>query len=329
MNTPMASPRGWLLAICLLPGGCVQPKAPTAAMGDATPDPRARRADVERRVEEHRVAVDRAQLRIDGEERPFDLADFLDDGLLFDVPGGSLFIERDERGDVSGRVTLRSFEERGEDQRCDGALTPQRVGEDHVLEGVLADPACPASYALYVRFNEPYLQAGSARLTVTGSDVVLRGRVGSQTFLRVREVMEQHPEVTTLVLADAPGSFNDHVNLETGRLIREAGWSTRIPADGLAASGGLDLFLAGVSRTVEPGGRLGVHSWCCDEGRSGAELPQDHPAHVLHSAYAVDMLGAAGLDFYFFCLGAAPHDGIHWMEEEELERFGVVTEDRP
>lgn len=168
------------------------------------------------------------------------------------------------------------------------------------------------------------LGAGSSTFELRGEVAALNGELGSGTYHQVEYLIAQHPEVTTLVFEEVPGSMNDEVNVETGRLIRAAGYTTVLPADGMIASGGVDLFCAGVQRVIE-GGRIGVHSW--DEPGSGIvanDLPRDHPAHRSQVRYFREML-ANGEEFYFYTLSAAPAAGIHWMSAEEIVRWGLAT----
>jgi hypothetical protein len=170
-----------------------------------------------------------------------------------------------------------------------------------------------------------YLGAGSSRFEVDGSEVRLSGALGSLTFTQIERLQAEHPEVQTLVLTDVPGSINDEVNVETGRLVRNGGWSTHLPADGEIASGAVDLFCAGVERTMESGGRIGVHSWA-NGTVEGADLPEDSPEHDFFIEYLQEMLGTPlGRDFYFFTLQAAPAADIHWMTAEEIEQYGLLT----
>ena len=76
--------------------------------------------------------------------------------------------------------------------------------------------------------------------------------------------------------------------LQAARLVRSYGLNTVVLADSLIASGGVDFFLAGVERTIEPGAKLGVHTWGGD-GFSGAELPRDDPEHNCYLAYYSEM----------------------------------------
>lgn len=169
------------------------------------------------------------------------------------------------------------------------------------------------------------LGAGSSLFELRGTTAALNGELGSGTYYQIEYLAEQHPEVTTLLFEEVPGSLNDEINVETGRLIRAAGYTTVLPADGMIASGGVDLFCAGVRRVIE-GGRVGVHSW--DEPGSGIvanDLPRDHPAHLSQVRYFREML-ANGEEFYFYTLSSAPASDIHWMSAEEITHWGLATD---
>ncbi|MEM9655499.1 MAG: alpha/beta hydrolase [Actinomycetota bacterium] len=168
----------------------------------------------------------------------------------------------------------------------------------------------------------------SAVFEVAGTTATMTGVIGSSTPDAVRDLVDDHPEVETIVMVDVPGSEDDEANLEAGRLVRSAGLATHVPADGFIASGGVDFYLAGVSRTYEAGAEFGVHSWATGDGLSGDSVEDDDAQHDLYLDYYADV----GVDdaFYWFTLGAAPADSLHIMSEAELVEFEfgtVVTSD--
>lgn len=156
---------------------------------------------------------------------------------------------------------------------------------------------------------------------VLGDEAEMYGVIGPSTPDLVSELLEQHPEVDTIVLVDVPGSENDEANIRAAELIHQAGIATHVPADGQIASGGVDFFLAGTTRTYESGAEFGVHSWADSEGRTGDEIPRDDPEHDLF----LDFYSEIGIDeaFYWFTLGAAPAEEIHVMTSDELDRFDI------
>lgn len=161
-------------------------------------------------------------------------------------------------------------------------------------------------------------------LDVRGDLLFVKGVVNARSFESVYHILEDEPGVHTVVLTYVPGSNDDEVNLKLGRLLHDIGMITYLPAQAEVASGGTDLFLAGVERIVERGARIGVHSWSDDGAGSGAALPRDHPEHERYLDYYRDI--GIDEDFYWFTLQAAPPEDIHWMTEEEMTQYAVHTD---
>ncbi len=179
--------------------------------------------------------------------------------------------------------------------------------------------------AINVLFHESFAGIGTSELLVEGNEARLSGTLGSMTYEQVKNLIANHPEVKTITFTDIDGSVNDAVNMHTGRIIREAGLNTRLLPDSEIASGGVDLFCAGVNRSIADGAKLGVHSWS-DGVFDGSRYPEDHPAHQYQLKYFTKMLGAEqGSKFYFYTLSAAAANNIHWMSKPELQQWGIAT----
>ena len=71
------------------------------------------------------------------------------------------------------------------------------------------------------------------------------------------------------------------------------------------------------NRTIAFQGELGANSHMACQAACPDLEPL--PCHSFE-----DMLGAD--DFYWFTIEAAPADGIHIMSNEEIARFGLVTQ---
>ena len=159
-----------------------------------------------------------------------------------------------------------------------------------------------------------------------GDMLFVRGVVDGGSHEKVYDVLNNELRVGTLVFTMVPGSVDDDTNLALGRMLRRAGVATYLPARGEVASGGTDLFLAGTRRIVERGARIGVHSWSAGFffGPSAVDLPRDHPEHAKYLDYYRDI----GIPeaFYWFTLEAAPPDDIHWMTEEEMQKYRIFTD---
>ena len=75
-----------------------------------------------------------------------------------------------------------------------------------------------------------------------GFRAVVRGTLGATTTERLQALLDEHPEVRTLVLANVPGTNKAEVSLEAARLVRSARLATCVPEDGTITSGAVDLF---------------------------------------------------------------------------------------
>jgi hypothetical protein len=154
-----------------------------------------------------------------------------------------------------------------------------------------------------------------------GPGLDVSGEIDSDTPDLLEDALDRSPGIKTLRLLAVPGSSDDETSLQVLMpLIREEGLTTIVPAKGVVASGGTDMALMGVRRIIEPGACIGVHSWAWDGG-SGADLPHDDPEHVLFLEFytAIGMSEA----FYWFTLAAAGPDDMHWMSEDEINRFAL------
>ena len=197
-------------------------------------------------------------------------------------------------------------------------------GDFITVVGTVDDNGSPHAVAAALGFG-----LGTSTFEISGTEAVVRGDLGARTLRQVEYLVDNHPEVTTLVLQDIGGSVNDEVNVVTVARVRAAGLNTHVPADGEIYSGGVDLFAGGVVRTAEPGATIGVHAWCCGpNGESAHLIPQDDQAHAAQLELFTSLMGPVqGPQFYFFTLAAAPFDGIEPMTAAELDLFDLVTPD--
>jgi len=194
-------------------------------------------------------------------------------------------------------------------------------------DGLVSKDTSDGVYEVTASINDSLITHGTLNITLDDSNkAILSGELGTGSYIAIKEMIDNNPKVDTLVLKNMPGSLNDDINMHTGRLVRNAGLATTIAADGVAASGAVDLFAAGLTRTVEKGGKVGVHSWCCVKGKPANKLAKSDEAHAPLLTYSREMLGRTyGPDFYFFTLNAANFDNVHWMTTEQLNKYQLVT----
>ncbi len=165
----------------------------------------------------------------------------------------------------------------------------------------------------------------SASFEVSGNRAIMKGVIDDDTPDELDEVLDENPEVNTIVLQNVPGSIDDEALLTVAATVRERGLTTYVPALGRISGGGTEFFIAGITRIAERGAQIGVHSWKTDEG-IGAQLQVSDEAHVRYLNYYRQM--GIPEEFYWFSLRAAGPDTIHWMGEGDLVRFRVVQQYR-
>lgn len=162
----------------------------------------------------------------------------------------------------------------------------------------------------------------TAVFEVKGDRAMMSGVIAADTPARVLRLIFEAPRVRIIEMRHVPGSIDDEANLRAARYIRQFGFTTLIRSDGMIASGGTDFFLAGVERYIEPGARLGIHSWG-GPGYQGKDVPRDDPQHRLYLDFYAEMGIPAA--FYWRTLEAAPAEDIHWMTEDELNTYQCRT----
>jgi len=159
-----------------------------------------------------------------------------------------------------------------------------------------------------------------------GDQIIASGTIDHTTLAAFQEVIADNPQAQTLVLQYIEGSVDDDANVVFSRVVHDEGFDTIVPSDGMVASGGTDLFLAGQQRILRPGACVGVHSWS-GSGLIAANLPEDDPEHDRYLDYFEDI----GVDeeFYWFTLDAAPAEEMHWMTAAEANKFNMTTRAAP
>ena len=114
--------------------------------------------------------------------------------------------------------------------------------------------------------------------------------------------------------------------------MHQRGTNIHLLDDGLIASGGTDFFLAGARRTKGTNTRIGVHSWAGedDDGNSvtATDFPEGHEYHLPYIEYyvSVGFSQQEAEDFYYFTINAASADDIHWMTDQEIAQYGLLTQ---
>ena len=148
------------------------------------------------------------------------------------------------------------------------------------------------------------------------------GSTDGGSYLDVERWLDAHPQVDTIVLRHVPGTLDMQRNVDIARLIRARGIDTHLEHDSFIASGGVHLFLAGKTRSMECGAAIGVHSWQNTDGDTPESLGFD-PAEP----YMTDFHTEMGIDpgFYGFSRDASPHEAIYILRPEEITDYSLLS----
>ena len=158
---------------------------------------------------------------------------------------------------------------------------------------------------------------------INGNTAIMVGIINENIVEEVENLINNHHEVKTIIMLNVPGSVNSNANLKAGRIIRLNNISTVVPKNGYIASGGTVFFCAGVNRTVEKGAKVGVHSWKNDIVTDASKIPKNNSFHRPYVIYFKEM--GISDEFYWFMISSAPSFGMHYLNDYELKKYGIIT----
>lgn len=156
------------------------------------------------------------------------------------------------------------------------------------------------------------------------------GATDSRTPAQFRAMLRDHPGIAMLEMIDCPGTEDDHANLILGRMIRAGAIATHVPRNGWVASGAVEVFLAGIHRSVEPGARFAVHSWEDDRGRGPRDYSPEAPENRAYISYylAMGMTERDARAFYDMT-NSAPFSRPRFLTAAEMARWALLERDVP
>lgn len=155
--------------------------------------------------------------------------------------------------------------------------------------------------------------------------IEMDGEINSSTLDNFNDLIESYPNINKINIKEVSGSGDDDVNLQVSLKVHQSNIATHLMDDGLIASGGVDFFLAGVTRTKGNNTQIGVHSWS-DGSNEATDFPQGDANHQPYIDYyqSVGFTQADAEAFYYFTINAAPATSIHWMTEEEIAQYKIL-----
>lgn len=161
-------------------------------------------------------------------------------------------------------------------------------------------------------------------IEIENNTAYLSGILGATLVEQLSHLVKENPHITDFVFVDIPGSVNQSAAMNGARLIRRLGINTHIAETGFVLSGGVDLFLGGVQRTIGAGAGVGIHAWADGTQIKAANVDTTDPVHATYVNFYLSM----GIPerFYWFSLDAAPADRVYFLSPEEMYDYQMVTQ---
>ena len=156
--------------------------------------------------------------------------------------------------------------------------------------------------------------------------VEMEGDMGGRVEKQFAKVLDKYPGIKLVIMKECPGSRDDVSMMEAARLLKSHSINTHLAETGKIESGAVDLFLYGGKKTPDMGGQFGGEGWS-DGGKEATDFPNGHEEHLLYISYYKEMGWShqEAEDLYFFIINAATADGMHWMTEQEILQYEILS----
>ena len=158
------------------------------------------------------------------------------------------------------------------------------------------------------------------------STVIMNGDMGSRIDQQFEKLITNYPDISLIIMEDCPGSRNDEEMFKAALNLKDHNINTHLSTNGKIQSGAVDFFLAGTFRTMESGAKIGVHAWS-DGSNEATDYPTNHSQHQPYINFykSIGFSQQAAEDLYFFIINAASADNMHWMTQQEITDYNMLT----
>ena len=201
---------------------------------------------------------------------------------------------------------------------ADNNLTDEQL---HAFMGIITN------YIMSDTATNPIRQFGIFKVLENNTTIEMDGEINSASLDNFNKLNTLFPLIEKINIIECGGSSDDDINLLLSKKVHQLGMNIHLLDNAEIASGGVDFFLAGIQRTKADNTSIGVHSWANGDGDSATNFPRDHAEHQPYIEYyvSVGMTQQEAEDFYYFTIDAAAPDDMHWMTEDEIDKYGMTT----
>lgn len=143
-------------------------------------------------------------------------------------------------------------------------------------------------------------------------------KTGCRAALRLRKTRKRGRKAQPSRTKDRDQTPRSNVRTKTTGSSR----CPHVPSNGSARSGAVDLFIAGVRRTMDMGARFAVHCWSDIYGRSPHDFDEHDPVNELYLNYYMDMGMSHDKAHEFYAMtNSVPHSSALWFGPEEMQKW--------
>ena len=160
------------------------------------------------------------------------------------------------------------------------------------------------------------------------NSIVMEGDITSITSVDLQELINDHPNANPIIMKSCSGVHLDEATLVAARLVRSAQLDTHLASDGTISRGGVNFFIAGVNRSMDSGGQIGVNAWKDDSSREATSYDFGDEAHLKYLNFYAEMgfQWLAASDFYYFSIQAADSDNLFFLTDDLIEDYALLTD---
>ncbi|MCD8438317.1 hypothetical protein LNI90_11440 [Tenacibaculum dicentrarchi] len=182
-------------------------------------------------------------------------------------------------------------------------------------------------FLFLISCKEEGRQFGIFRVLLDNRTIEMNGEISSTTLNDFNNLSAQFPNINQINIVNCDGSDDDEICLELALKIHQKEINIHLMDNGEISSGGVDFFLAGKRRTRGQNTLIGVHSWGGDDIKA-TDFPKGHEEHLFYINYyiSIGFTKAKAEDFYYFTINSAPHNSMHDMTEEEINKYVLLRQ---
>ena len=171
-----------------------------------------------------------------------------------------------------------------------------------------------------------YLERFGPFYVLDSHTFVVNGPLGHRVTKQLEALLSKYPDVKHVIMDKCSGSENDQELFKAGIKLQAHSVHIHLSSNSVIVSGGVDFFLAGATRSMDKGAKLGVHAWDSDNSYCATDLASDHPEHEEYIDYysKIGYSREQAEELYWFIINSAEPSSLHFLTENELIKYQII-----